>query len=409
MNVHAPSPGADAVRTLVIGGGIVGLSIAWELGRRGHPVTLVDPDPAGGATFAAAGMLAPVSEFHYQEQELLGLTFASAAAYPAFARDLAEASGTDPGYRTRPTLVVGLDSADRTALADLAAAQRAHGLEVEDLGTREARRREPLLSPAVSSAQAAPGDHQVDPRAMAASLQAALAALPQARTVAATAVALLHDDPADPEGVTGAALDTGQRLEAQETVLACGLGAAAVEGLPTGLELRLRPVHGDILRLRAPERLRPLVQHTVRGLVHGRPVYLVPREDGTVVLGATQRENSEPGPQAGGVYELLRDAQAIVPAVAELELLEVTSRARPGTPDNAPLLGRCRGADGVDVPGLVIATGFFRHGVLLSPAAAHVCADLIGGGRVDLTPFRPDRFSRPATPPARLTPARSTP
>ncbi|GAA3709769.1 glycine oxidase ThiO [Zhihengliuella alba] len=427
MNLYAPSPGA-AARALVLGGGVVGLSTAWELARRGHPVTLADPDPGGGASFAAAGMLAPVSEFHYQEQDLLQLTLVSAAAYPGFVRDLAAAGGTDPAYRRTPTMVVGLDSADRAALADLAAAQRANGLEVEHLGTREARRREPLLSPGLTSAQVAPGDHQIDPRAMVASLRAALAALPHVRTVAATAVELLHTDPADPERVTGAELRcaelrSAERVEADETVLAAGLGASAVAGLPAGLDLRLRPVHGDILRLRVPERLRPLVQHTVRGLVHGRPVYLVPREDGTVVIGATQREDSAPGPSAGGVYELLRDAQALVPAVAELELVEVTSRARPGTPDNAPLLGRCRRADGSDVPGLVIATGFFRHGVLLSPAAARICADLVEQGpleldpheqsprelgSLDLAPFRPDRFSRPVLQPARPTPARST-
>jgi glycine oxidase len=150
-----------------------------------------------------------------------------------------------------------------------------------------------------------------------------------------------------------------------------------------------------------PQHLRPLVTATVRGLVHGIPVYIVPREDGTVVIGASQREDAlSDAVSAGSVYQLLRDAQALVPAVAELELLECTARARPGTPDNAPLLGRVAvslgsggPADG-HVPGLIIATGFFRHGVLLTPAAAAICTALLDGA-VDprWAPFSPDRFS----------------
>jgi glycine oxidase len=132
--------------------------------------------------------------------------------------------------------------------------------------------------------------------------------------------------------------------------------------------------------------------------VHGVPVYLVPRSNGTVVIGATQREDGSSAVSAGGVCQLLRDAQALVPAVSELELIEVTARARPGTPDNAPLLGRVSQTGGAtrgdDIPGLIIATGFFRHGVLLTPVAAQYCLQLIEGnadqrwGR-----FRPDRFS----------------
>jgi glycine oxidase len=143
----------------------------------------------------------------------------------------------------------------------------------------------------------------------------------------------------------------------------------------------------------------------VRGLVRGVPVYIVPREDGTVVIGATQREDapSEAGAvSAGGVYQLLRDAQQLVPAVAELELLEATARARPGTPDNAPLLGRVASAgSGQDVEGLIIATGFFRHGVLLTPAAAAICRALLDGEPDRRWEgFRPDRFSsrRPVSP-----------
>lgn len=376
--------------TMVVGGGIIGLAIAWEAGRRGHRITLIDPDPAGGATYAAAGMLAPVSELHYREEHLLDLTLASARLYPDFVDRLTAATGVPAGYQRTGTVVAAVDGADRQTLVDLHQAQREIGLDSERLSVREARRLEPMLGPQVTGAFMAAADHQVDPRAMATALQAALAGLPEFRTVRIEATGLLGDD----GGITGVRLADGSSVWADEVVLANGLAAGGMEGLPGGLDLPLRPVYGDILRLNVPEALRPLLTRTVRAVVYGKPVYVVPRADGTVVIGATQRENGSDAVSAGGVYELLRDAQTVIPAVAELELQEALCRPRPGTADNAPLLGRCRNGDGKDIPGLLIATGFFRHGVLLAPLAARLCADLIDGTEliVELERYRPDRF-----------------
>ncbi|NUS36704.1 MAG: glycine oxidase ThiO [Pseudarthrobacter sp.] len=393
----------------VIGGGVVGHGIAWEAQRSGRSVVLVDDAPGSGASWAAAGMLAPVSELHYQEEDLLELMLESSSLWPGFAAGVAAASGSDSGYLTTPTLAVGADAADRAALMDLRAVQQANGLAVEPLTVREARRREPLLSPGIACALDTPADHQVDPRRLVASLRLALAGA-AARTpglavdgavegysIPDRAAGLLREGGA----VAGVLLAGGGRIRATETVVANGLRAGELGGLPEGLRLPLRPVHGDILRLAVPQHLRPLVTATVRGMVHGIPVYIVPRQDGTVVIGATQREDAlSDAVSAGGVYQLLRDAQALVPAVAELELLECTARARPGTPDNGPLLGRVplpAGAGG-HIPGLIIATGFFRHGVLLTPAAAAICRDLLDG-KADprWSAFRPDRFSRPVT------------
>ena len=201
--------------------------------------------------------------------------------------------------------------------------------------------------------------------------------------------------------MTGVVLSDGSIIEAAEVIVANGLAATQLGALPDTLRLPLRPVYGDIIRLRVPEHLRPLVTATIRGVVRGVPVYLVPREDGTLVIGATQREDGNAGISAGGIHQLLRDAQILVPAVAELEIIEVMARARPGTPDNAPLLGRVRGARGeadAPIPGLLIATGFFRHGVLLMPAAAQICADLLDGVTDPRwAPFAPDRFSSPSS------------
>ncbi|MBV1781255.1 glycine oxidase ThiO [Paeniglutamicibacter sp. ABSL32-1] len=401
MSCTVPDPLSTDIA--VIGGGIIGLGIALEAQRAGHRIALIDPDPAAGATFAAAGMLAPVSELHYQEEDLLSLTLDSSARWPAFARMLAAETGLDPGFRTTPTLALGADAADRAALGDLREAQARQGLRVARLTTREARALEPMLSPNISAAHLIEQDHQVDPRALARAIMARLAAVgrerdgtePPKTLVRARATTLLHEDPADSGSrVTGVRLGDGTQIHARETILANGLGAAGFGGLPESLVLPLRPVHGDILRLRVPAHLRPLTTATLRGMVRGLPVYVVPREDHTVVIGATAREDSSPGVSAGGVHQLLRDAQVLLPAVAELELIETTARARPGTPDNAPLLGRVAAGDGADVPGLLIATGFFRHGVLLTPVAAHIVLELVAGrGNTAWDRFRPDRFS----------------
>ncbi|TFD65109.1 glycine oxidase ThiO [Cryobacterium sp. Hb1] len=384
------------VDVAVIGGGVIGLGIAWTLAHSGRSVVVIDPDPAGGATFAAAGMLAAVSELHYREEALLDLMLASSKLYPDFIDSL----GTDSdatGYQRTTTLNVGADAADRQALADLRAVQVANGLGVEPLTVREARVLEPLLSPHVSGAFLVEQDHQVDPRRLTERIQFALTALApngQDAVIRVRARGLLHADATDVSSrVTGVALADGSSIQAAEVVVANGLWAGELDGLPEHLRLPLRPVYGDILRLRVPEHLRPLLTCTVRGLVHGVPVYLVPRTDGTLVIGATQREDGSGVVSAGGVYQLLRDAQALVPAVSELELIETTARARPGTPDNAPFLGRVGCSNG-DIAGLIIATGFFRHGVLLTPVAAQYCLQLIEGIADDRwRNFRPDRFS----------------
>lgn len=368
------------VDVAVIGGGIVGLGIAWEAIRRGHTVTVVDPSPGTGATHAAAGMIAPASELHYREEYLLRLTLDSASRYPEFLASLAW-TGMDPGYRKTGTVVLAFDGADRTALADLQKVQTFNSLSVEQVSLRDVRRSEPMIGPAATAAFLASEDHQVDPRKLAAALLNAVTSRGQLVSARASGIERTADR------ATGVVLENGQVLTAGFTIVANGLAAADLAGLP--VRLPLRPVYGDILRLRVPAALQPLITHTVRGLVRGSAVYVVPRDDGTVVIGATTREDGSSAVSAGGVYQLLRDAQQLIPAVAELELEEVLCRARPGTPDNAPLLGTVP-----DVEGLIIATGFFRHGVLLTPAAAATCVDLLEGKPVPpgLERYRPNRF-----------------
>ena len=362
---------ADVV---VLGGGVVGMACAWRVAQRGAQVVLVDPAPGSGASAAAAGMLAPATELHPGEGALLRLGLHAAAAFPRYAAEVIAASGIDVGYRASGTLAVALEADDRARLVDVRALQQRLGLDVQALTGRECRRLEPLLDPAVSGGTLAGGDHQVDPRRLWSALHGA-ARRAGVQVVAARGGVHRRDGRA-----VGVRLGGGQLLRAGRVVLA--VGARARPDAP------VRPVKGQILRLRMVK-AAPVLSRVVRGLVRDREVYLVPRCDGELVVGATSEDvGFNEKVTASGVYELLRDAQALVPAVGELEVAEVMARCRPGSPDNLPIIGAS------EVPGLVLATGHSRNGVLLSGVTADAVADLVTGHAVpaQLQACTPDRF-----------------
>ncbi|MEU1026638.1 FAD-dependent oxidoreductase, partial [Streptomyces sp. NPDC005904] len=170
-SAHAPpARSTGPTDVLVVGGGIIGLVTAWRAAQRGLSVAVVDPEPGGGAARVAAGMLAAVTELHHGEQTLLGLNLASARRYPDFVAELTEASGRDVGHRACGTLAVALDADDRAHLRELHALQSRSGLDSEWLSGRECRRLEPMLAPGVRGGLRVDGDHQVDPRRLAAAL-----------------------------------------------------------------------------------------------------------------------------------------------------------------------------------------------------------------------------------------------
>ncbi|MBK8437457.1 MAG: glycine oxidase ThiO [Austwickia sp.] len=398
------------MRVLIAGAGIIGVLTAWELRRRGVAVTLIDPTPAQGATRAAAGMLAPVSEVQYGQEALYPLMLASAAQYPRLVAELTQATPEPLGYRQTQTIVVGVDQSDREALANLHQVQLRFGMDIDEISVAAARRLESALAPRLAGAFLIPGDHQVDPRQLA---SAALDAVcrpgtadgPPAQLIGQRVRRLLIEGA--PPRVTGAVTDDGTRWSADVVVLASGVDATRVEGLPPHLRVPLRPVYGDIVRLRTPARLllpgeNTLFTSTLRAQVHGQPVYLVPRDDGGIVIGATSREDDLDAPSTGGTFRLLRDASAVVPAILETELVEVMARARPGTPDDLPVIGT-----DPELPGVVLSSGYFRHGVLLAPLGARLTADLVTGSPArDATEasYRaataPERFSASAQPAA---------
>jgi glycine oxidase len=376
-----------AVDVAVVGAGVIGAAIAWRTAQRGLSVALVDPQPGSGATYAAAGMLAPVAEASYGEEKLLALCLESAARYPAFLAELATASPVPVCHPTTGTFVAALDTDDLRALEVLADYHDELGLPVRRLTGRECRRLEPLLTARLRGGLAVDSDHAVDPRALVLALLAANDREGVQRVRARVSEVLL-----DAGSVQGLRLDSGATIAASCVVVAAGTwsGAAGpLAGLPSHVVPPVRPVKGQVLRLRgAPGSLA--LARTVRGWVHSSPVYAVPYGDGRVVVGATSEEKGfDTEVTAGATYALLRDALALVPALAELELVEAVARLRPGTPDNAPLVGP------TELPGLVLATGHYRNGVLLTPVTADSVAAYLAGDALpsEVSAFSPRRFS----------------
>jgi glycine oxidase len=407
-----PQQPADVV---VVGAGVVGLGIAWRAAQAGMTVTVVDDAPGRGASWAAAGMLAPVTEVHYGERPLLGLNLAAAERWPSFAAEVEEAADRPVGYRPAGTLTVARDADDNAAIEDLYRFQLRCGLRVERLRSRECRQLEPGLAPSIRGGVLASGDHQVDNRAL---VRALLVACERAgaRLLSDRVAELAVDGDrvagvvlagggtagggsvGDGPGTAGrgsatggagarpiSASPTGETLSAGVVVLAAGcwsggLGGVAAEALPP-----VRPVKGQLLYLRGPAD-QPLCQRNVRGL----EVYVVPRGDGRVVVGATVEEQGfDTRVTAGAVHDLLLAALELLPDVAELELVETVVGLRPGSPDNAPMLGPA------GPEGLVVATGHYRNGILLAPVTADAIAELLATGRVPdlIAPFDPGRFA----------------
>ncbi|MFG2063760.1 glycine oxidase ThiO [Micromonospora sp. NPDC048871] len=353
-----------APQVAVVGAGPIGLAIAWRCAARGLRVVVHDPAPGSGASQVAAGMLAPVAEAYFGEHELTGLLTESARRWPAFAAELTEASGLDIGYRTEGTLMVGLTADDLAEARRLWAYQQGLGLPVTPLRPSQLREHEPALAPRVRGGALAATDHQVDPRRL----------VPALRLAAERAGAVLVTEP----------VGRLSEVSAEVTVVAAGCGTAALTGLP------VRPVKGQVLRLRTPDGGPPGFRHVIRGYADGEHVYLVPRECGEVVVGATVEERSDLAVSAGAVLRLLRAAIDLLPELAEYDLVETIAGLRPGTPDNAPILGPLP-----DRPQVLAATGHHRHGIVLTPVTADLITGLITGAEADesmLNPFRADRF-----------------
>jgi glycine oxidase len=380
------SGSAESTDVAIVGGGIVGLATAWRARAHGMAVTVLERDATGqGTSHVAAGMLAPVAEAEFGEagRRLLELGLRSAEMWPEFAAELQEASGEEVGLRRTGTLMLARDDDEARELERQLAFRHSLGLHAKRLLPSTAREREPALAPTVRLALEAPDDHSVDPRRVLRALRRACeqAGVEIRERAAVRSVEL--DGAGD--RVTGVVLRDGERVPAGQVVMAAGAWTEQVKGLPPAAQVPVRPVKGQIMRLRDPAG-PGLLERVVR--FEGG--YLVPRGDGRYVLGATVEERGfELAATAGGVYELLRDAHELVPGVSELEIEELSVGLRPGTPDNAPAIGS--GA----IAGLVWATGHHRNGILLAPLTAALVAAVLAGDPPG--PFAaacaPDRFN----------------
>ena len=371
---------ATAPDLIVIGGGVIGLTCAWRAALAGIETVVLDAGSAERASEVAAGMLAPIGEASWGEGDLLAAGVAAAAAWPAFAAELADASGIDVPYRRSGALHVALD---RDELAELRRVHELHerlGLAATWRRGSECRRLEPGLAPSVAGGFDVPGEAEVDPRATLAALRiAAMAAGVQiSEGVRATGLQL------ELGSVVGVELSGGERLSGNRVLIATGARAGErLRGAPDPAPVR--PVKGEILRLRAPSGERPCER-----IVVTERVYIVPRGGDEVVVGATVEDRGfDLRVTAGGVHELLREAYRALPEVAELELVECGAGLRPGTPDNAPVIGATQ------LDGLLVAGGHYRNGILLAPFTADVITALLTGEAppAEAAALSPSRFA----------------
>lgn len=365
---------------LVLGGGVIGLAAAFRLARKGHSVRVIDASGSRGSSWVAAGMLAPVTEAIFGETALTRLNLTAVPAFVRFAAELEELTGDEVGLRTEGTLAVAFNADDKAALERLTEFRDSLGLATERLTGSATRAREPYLAANIRAGVLANDDLSVNNRRYL-----------QCLTTACRAAGVLIETGEVTEllrqggRVTGVELADGTQRSAHTVALCSG---AATQRL---VDVGVQPVKGQILRLAIPERLQasgPVLKHTVRGLVRGSEIYLVPRVDGEVVVGATsEQQGYDTTVTAGAVYELLRNAYELLPISSEFSFIEAISGSRPGTADNGPLVGPLE-------PGLLVATGHYRNGVLLSALTADAIAALVAEAPVapEWKPFNARRF-----------------
>ena len=390
--------GADVV---IAGGGVIGTAIAWRAALAGLDTVIVEPDaddPEHGraSSLVAAGMLAPASESLFGEGDLLRLNLLALRRFPDFASELEAAAGEQVGLRREGTLAIAYDAGDYAALMRLTAFRRSAGLDAEELDSRACRKLEPFLTPDVHGGVRFASDWSVDNRRYAAALRSAARAA-GARILPGRVAEVnprdgggwsvrLADSGAGGErngGGTGGERSGderagGERIDCGQAVAAAGCWTSEIGGLPLALRAAIRPVKGQLLRLRQPAGLPPVLSHTIRATVRGTDIYLVPRADGELVVGSTQEERGDQLVTAGAVHDLLRDALSVLPVTSELELAEMCVGLRPGTADNGPIVGPVG-----DANGLLIASGHFRNGILMSAATADAAMAYLTGQQPD--------------------------
>ena len=378
-----PKNSRESLDVVIVGAGVIGLACAWRAAQAGLRVRVLErSEPGSGASGVAAGMLAPVGEATWGEEALLDAALASHAMWPEFAAELSQAGAveTETSLLRAGALHVALDADEAAELGRRFELMRSLGLSAEWLTGRQCRELEPGLGPSTYAGVYAPHEAGVDPIAVVDALRRACESA-GAEVVTGAEVA---ERIADGDAVRGVVTADGARHRAEATVLAAGAWSGAAGWLPDAAVPPIRPVKGQILTLRGSAADAPAER-----IVVSERVYLVPRADGRLIAGATVEEMGfDTRITAGGVHELLREAYRALPDIAELELERAIAGLRPGTPDNAPIVG----PGGLE--GLVLASGHFRNGILLAPLTAQgVVAHLRGEDMpAELAVADPGRF-----------------
>ena len=372
-------------RVLIIGGGAIGLAIGWRLARAGCSVGVFDRGRVGhSASWASAGMLSPLSEAQFEEEALLRLGLKAMEVYPDFVRELEAETGCCVGYRRDGVLMVGITQDDLEYLKFRYRYQRDLGLPVTYLSGAEAREKEPHLSAQVSAAVWCPGDHQVDNRQLTMALKRGV------ETAGGDIFERAEVDELLVDGTRVRGLRTRDEVHTGDTVvLASGCWSRLLPGLPDCAKPPVRPVRGQIARLNMTPELALNTMVWYSRVATSTVAYLVPKNNGHLVLGATSEEMGfDADVTAGGMFELLRAAWEVVPGIYDLPIVESMAGLRPGSRDDAPILGQ------TPVEGLIMATGHYRKGILLTPLTALAIAEVILEGRTPeiIRPFGIDRF-----------------
>ncbi len=366
-------------RVAIIGGGIIGLGIGWQLTRRGAAVSLFEKNTAGkGASWSAAGMLAPLSEVGFEEEDFLRIGRESLLLFPRFLDELREDTNIEIALDTRGTLIIGLDRDDTERLRRLFDFREHLGLPVKWLSGTGAREIEPLLSPRTSSAIWIPDDHQVDNRALVEALKTGFqkngGVLHENHPVLGVSV--------EGDCTTGILSATGE-FHADTVVIAAGCWSKQIEGIPKEWLPPVRPVKGQIITLRSDE------TYALSHVVRAPDAYLLPKGDGRVLLGASEEEMGfDTSITAGPIYRLLERGWEAVPSIYELKIEEIDAGLRPGSRDHDPIVGE------TPIKGLYYATGHYRHGILLAPITAYELSNMILENTSSelFKPFNPGRF-----------------
>ena len=368
------------IDTLIVGGGIVGLGIGWKLAQQGQSVTILDRGAAGReASWAAAGLLAPATEVHYQEDKNLRLGLESMRLYPQFVAELEAYTGQKVDYRTEGAIAVAATGDDAADMKDLYEYQLELGLPVRWMSGEEVREAEPSLSPYITAGVSCPMDHHIDNRLLVDALKAAYLKAGGSLREHLEVTRIVIENAAYAGVEAG-----GERFVSRKLLIAAGAWSGLLPGLPDAVRPPVRPVKGQLFSVRSPR------QDFLKHFIRSPRLYIAPKSDGRIVMGATVEEMGfNRDLTAGGLYSLLKEAWDHLPGVYDLPIQEIWCGFRPGSRDNSPVLGESA------IPGVYFATGHHRNGILFGPVTAETMSTLLLSGVVpeSIRPFAPSRFS----------------